>query len=78
MKPTSDGDNVLSNGTPTGSSNAGIGEGDNKPSVLVSLNRLFCNTAQGKIMLSNSTRHLWNLNRSNNGCSQEKCYGETT
>jgi hypothetical protein len=50
MEPTSDGGNVLSNGTPPGSSNAGIGEGDNKPSVLVSLNRLFCNIAQAKIM----------------------------
>jgi hypothetical protein len=46
MEPTSDGGNVESNGTPPGSSTTGgIGDGDNKPSVLVSLNRLFCNTA---------------------------------
>jgi hypothetical protein len=45
-EPTSDAGVVESNGTPPGSSKAGIGEGDNKPSVLVSLNRLFCNTAQ--------------------------------
>jgi hypothetical protein len=44
-EPTSDGGNAESNGTPPGSSTTGIGDGDNKPSVLVSLNRLFCNTA---------------------------------
>ena len=50
LKPTSDGGNVDSNGTPPGSSTTGIGDGDNKPSVVVSLNRLFCNTAQVIIM----------------------------
>jgi hypothetical protein len=48
--PTSDAGVAESNGTPPGSSKAGIGEGDNKPSVLVSLNRLFCNMAQVIIM----------------------------
>jgi hypothetical protein len=43
---TSDAGVVESNGTPPGSSKAGIGDEGNKPSVLVSLNRLFCNMAQ--------------------------------
>jgi len=51
MEPTSDCGNVESNGTPPGSSTTGgIGDGDSKPSVLVSLNRLFCNTAWVIIM----------------------------
>lgn len=51
MEPTSDCGNVDSNETPPGSSTTGgIGDGDNKPSVLVSLNRLFCNTARVTIM----------------------------
>jgi hypothetical protein len=43
---TSDAGVVESNGTSPGSSKAGIGDEGNKPSVLVSLNRLFCNMAQ--------------------------------
>jgi len=46
MEPTSDCGIVESKGTPPGSSTTGgIGDGESKPSVLVSLNRLFCNTA---------------------------------
>jgi hypothetical protein len=46
MEQTSDAGVVESNGTPPGSSKAGIGDDGNKPSVLVSLNRLFCNMPQ--------------------------------